>query len=127
MLGLSRELGCGDGLSYEVHASVGSTMFASTEDGAVPLALPMGCGEMKAGSTLFRACPLHPCTAGVLDCKAAVPGAKEPGSLPSVPVHCPSPESHSLWAAVMCLLLQASRPALHRPRLAGEARPPTAS
>lgn len=86
-------------MSYgEVHASVGSTVCQHRGWGRSPWHRPQAVG-MKAGSTPFRACPLHPCTAGVLDCKAAVPSAKEPGapaiwSLSTAPALSPT-----LWAA----------------------------
>lgn len=80
VLRLSGELGRRNGLSYgEVHASMGSTICQHCGWGRSPWHRPWAAG-MKAGNTLFPARPLHPCAAGILVFKAAVPGAKELGA-----------------------------------------------
>lgn len=95
--------------------------------GPVPLVLPAGCRD-ESRQHPIPAHPLHPCAAGVLVFKAAVPGAKEPGPLPSGPRPLPQPRV-PLSGPQTCLLLQASTPPCTAPptRPGDPGSPPIAS
>ena len=111
----------------EVHASMDSTICQHRGWGQSPWYCLQAAG-VKAGSTLFRARPLHPCAAGVLVFKAAVPGAKEPALLPSGP-HPPPQPRVPLSGPQTCLLLRPAAPPCTAPptRPGDPGSPPTAS
>ena len=115
-------------MSYgEVHASVDSTVCQHCGWGQSPWYCPRAAG-MKAGSTLFRHILSIPVQLGFLSSKQQCPVLRSQSPCHPVPVHCPSPESHSLGRRRASSSRPAAPPCTAPPTRPGDpGSPPTAS